>query len=169
MKEKPWPLEEVPVSINLFGDSTKIAQALGLDIELPDVDNTDDAYWDRLHAEGWKPNLRGKVANLGEESGDPDWAMLVELPCCEVWFDLEEGIKFRTRVKNVRPTMEVIYALAPKGIALLDSDGESLVKVSQTAFGYLIPDAGPAFEKAGLVAGPKSAHGEPLWYEPPPR
>ena len=161
-------VDELPVSINLFGDSTRIAQALGFDIELPDVDNTDEAYWERIHAEGWKPKLRGKIADPWE-CGDPDWAKLLEFPFCEVWYDLEEGIKFRTRVKNVRATMDIIYALASKGIALVDpDDGKSLVRVSQSMFGYRIPDAGSELEKAGLVAGPKHSSGDPLWYEPPP-
>lgn len=162
-----WPLDDIPVWINLFGDPTRIAQALDLDIALPDVDNTDAVYWDRVHADGWKPNLRGKIADPWE-NGDPDWAKLVAFPFCEVWFDLEEGIKFKTQVKNIQATMDLVYALANKGIALFDpDDGNSRVRVLQAVLGYQIPDAGPAFEQAGLVAGPKHSSGDPLWHEPP--
>jgi hypothetical protein len=158
-------MDDIPVTINLFGDPTTIARAFGLDIELPDVDNTDAAYWERIHAEGWKLKLYGKIADPWEH-GDSDWAKLLVYPFCEVWFDIEEGIKFRTRVKNIRATMELVYTLAKKGIDLIDPDGQSRVRASQNVWGYQIPDAGPALEEAGLVAGPKHSSGASLWYEP---
>ena len=68
-------LSRLKVRINVFANATRIARALGLDIELPGVDSSGPAYWDEVHRLGWKPPLRGKVADP-EEDGDPDWCTL---------------------------------------------------------------------------------------------
>lgn len=60
------------VRINVFCDPTRIARALGLDVELPDVGNRDPAYRDEVRRVDWKPALRGRVADTEEERGDPD-------------------------------------------------------------------------------------------------
>jgi len=55
------------VVMNIFADATAVARALGLDIELPDCDNQDPAYWDRIHANGgYKRRVEGRIA-------DPWW------------------------------------------------------------------------------------------------
>ena len=38
--------------MNIFAEATAVARALGLDIELPDSDNDDPAYWQQTHADG---------------------------------------------------------------------------------------------------------------------
>src|SRR5450759_1292397 len=48
------------VIVCMFGNPTRIAQALGLDIELPDSDRENPAYWERVHAKGWKPPVGGQ-------------------------------------------------------------------------------------------------------------
>ncbi len=64
-------VSRLKVRINVFGNATCIARALGLDIELPGLDSTGPAHWDEIHRLGWKPSLRGKVTDP-EEDGDPD-------------------------------------------------------------------------------------------------
>src|ERR1700677_1859136 len=103
------------VVVSLFGDPTKIAQALGLDIELPDVDCVDPAYWERVHTKGWKPQLLGKIADP-EFNGDPDWCSLLRLDFAEVRFDLEEGIKFMTELPDLSRVIELLYRLQDAGI-----------------------------------------------------
>ena len=82
--------DDLRVMVSLFTENspTPIARALGLDIELPNVNSRDQAYWDEVLREGWKPPLRGKIADTEEERGDPDWCSLMILPFCEVRFDL---------------------------------------------------------------------------------
>jgi hypothetical protein len=149
------------VVVSLFGSPTRIAQALGLDIELPDVDSTDPAYWEQVHAKGWKPQLAGKIADP-EFDGDPDWCELLRLDFGTVRFDLEEGIKFVTDVSDLPNVMHLIYRLRDAGIPLKDEDGHWLVH----AMGSIFPQA-PEFDAsiraAGLVPDP---HQE-LWWNPP--
>jgi hypothetical protein len=40
------------VAVNIVAEATAVARAPGFDIELPDSDNEDSAYWDRVHANG---------------------------------------------------------------------------------------------------------------------
>ena len=44
MEDDPQ-LSRLKVRINVFANATRIARALGLDIELPGVDSTGPAYW----------------------------------------------------------------------------------------------------------------------------
>jgi hypothetical protein len=52
------------IVVNVFGNATDIARALGLDVELPDCDNEDPDYWDRIHADGgYKCRIEGRIAD----------------------------------------------------------------------------------------------------------
>ena len=94
--EHDTPLARLRVRMNVFGDPTRIARALGLEIELPDVDSRNPAYWEELRCVGWKPGLRGRVADTEEERGDPDWCTLQVHAWGRVRFDLEEGVVVQT-------------------------------------------------------------------------
>jgi hypothetical protein len=161
-------IEDVRISINVFGNTTAICQALGLDIERAACDREDPGYWEQVWAEGWKPKLRGKVADLGEERGDPEWAMLLRSDFCEVWFDIAEAIRIRSRISHLRAALDLVYGLRDKGISLAGESG-SLVRVNQTMFGPSVPDVADAFRACGLVGEPTGTArgGVPLWWEPP--
>lgn len=161
-------IEDLRISINVFGDATAICRALGLDIELPDCDREDPGYWEQVWAEGWKPKLRGKVADLEEESGDPEWAMLLQFDFCEVWFDIAQGIKIQLRIRHLRAALDLVYGLRGKEIPLAGEIG-SLVRVNQTMFGPGVPDVADTFRACGLVGEPtgNARSGPPLWWEPP--
>ncbi len=146
-------LSRLEVRINVFGNPTRIARALGLDVELPDMDNTDPVYWAEVRRVGWKPQLRGKVADTEEERGDPDWCTLQVRAWGRVRFDLEEGVVVETTVGGLLPALDLVHGLAGRGVPLRDADGSALVKVMQTLFGHGVPDASGAFAAAGLVRG----------------
>jgi hypothetical protein len=148
------------VVVSLFGDPTKIAQALGLDIELPDVDCVDPAYWERVHAKGWKPRLLGKIADP-EFNGDPDWCSLLRLNFGEVRFNLEEGIKFMTELPDLPRVLELVYRLQEAGIPLLDEDGNWLVHVMAPVFPSL-PEFDAGMREAGMVPNAR----RDSWWEP---
>ncbi|GAA0604483.1 hypothetical protein GCM10009416_47630 [Craurococcus roseus] len=154
----------MPVKVNVFSCPTRIARALGLDgVELPDVDSRDRAYWERVHAEGWKPKLRGRILDTEEERGDPGWCALLAFPFCAVRFHLAESVVVRTAVVGLWPTLDLVHGLAARGAPLRDAaDGEALVKVMQCRFGR-VPDVAPAFRAAGLV--PEPGRPDPLWWE----
>lgn len=163
-----WPLDDLPIGISVFGNPTLISQkGLNLDIELPDVDSRDKDYWRRVWAVGWKPQLRGKIADPEEEHGDPEWAKLKVYPFCEVWFDIEEGIRFRLRgVQNLPPAMDLVYSFVAKGISLIDpDDGRALVWVNQSVFGYRVSDAS-AFFKAALLEPEMHSNGGVVYWRP---
>ena len=144
-------LEALPVRINVFGDPTRIARALGLEVELPDVDSRDPAYWAEVRRVGWKPRLRGKVADTEEERGDPDWCTLQVHPWGKVRFDLEEGVVVVTTEGGLLPALDLVHGLAARGVPLRDADRSALVAVMQTLLGRGVPDASDAFAAAGLV------------------
>ena len=157
----------VPVRINVLGCPTRIARALGLDVELPEVDSRDGACWDALHRDGWKPALRGLIADTEEGRGDPDWCTLLAHPWGRVRFDLEEGVVVHTTVAGLPPALDLVHGLAARGVPLRDAgDGSALVKAMQGLSGGGVPDASAAFRAAGLVPVP----GRPgtLWWEPDP-
>ena len=143
-------LSRLKVRINVFGNATRIARALGLDVELPGVDSTGPAYWDEVHRLGWKPPLRGKVADP-EEDGDPDWCTLQVHGWGRGRFDLKEGIVVVTTVVGLLPALDLVHGLAARGVPLRDGDGWARVKVMQAASGHGVPDASGAFAAAGLV------------------
>jgi hypothetical protein len=145
------------VVVSLFGDPTKIAQALGLDIELPDVDCVDPAYWERVHAKGWKPRLLGKIADP-EFNGDPDWCSLLRLNFGEVRFNLEEGIKFMTELPDLPRVLELVYRLQEAGIPLLDEDGNWLVHVMAPVF-RAFPSSMPGCARRACYRMPGEIHG----------
>lgn len=142
------------VRINVFGDPTRIARALGLDVELPDVDSRDPAYWNEVRRVGWKPALRGRVADTEEERGDPDWCTLQVHGWGKVRFDLEEGVVVVTTVGGLLPALDLVHGLAGRGVPLREADGSALVKVMQAMFGRGVPDASAAFAAAGLAPEP---------------
>ncbi len=148
------------VTVSLFGDPTKIAHALGLDIELPDVDCTDPDYWERVHATGWKPQLAGKIADP-EFDGDPDWCTLLRLDCGTVRFDLEEGIKIVTELRHLPGAMQLVYRLGDAGIPLKNEDGDWLVYAMGSVFPQH-PDFDAGMRAAGLVQHAR----QELWWEP---
>ena len=143
-------LSRLKVRINVFGDASRIARALGLDIELPGVDSSGPAYWDEVHRLGWKPPLRGKVADP-EEDGDPDWCTLQVHAWGRVRFDLKEGVVVTTTVAGLLPALDMVHGLAARGVPLRDGDGWARVKIMQAAPSGGAPDASGAFAAAGLV------------------
>jgi hypothetical protein len=115
---------------HLFGDATRIARALGLDIELPDFDNEDPSYWERVHTGGgYKSRIDGKIADPWW-NGDPDWSLLLRLPWGEVWFDIEEGVKLFLVADDIPRAPLLIDSLREKGIRFTDENEKSLVRFS---------------------------------------
>jgi len=165
MEDEVLELERVPVRINVFGCPTRIARALGLEVELPDVDSRDRASWDEIHRVGWKPRLRGRIHDP-EEDGDPDWCTLLASPFCEGRCDLEEGVVVATTVAGLPPTLDLVHGLAARGVPLRGADGRALVKAMQTWFGCGVPDASAAFRAAGLK--PEPGRPDPIRWEPDP-
>lgn len=163
MGKEGWTLEALPVRVNVFGDPTRVARALGLDIELPDVDRPDPAHWDAVRREGWKPALRGKVADTEEARGDPDRCTLQIHAWGRVRFDLEEGVVVATTVGGLLPALDLVHGLGGRGVPLRDADGWARVKVKQSLFGHGVPDASAAFAAAGLV--PEAGRPDTLWWE----
>lgn len=120
------------VVANIFADATAVARALGLDIELPDCDNEDPAYWERVHANGgYKRRIEGRIADPWLE-GDLDWSLLLRLPWGEVWFDIEEGVKLFLPAAEIARALLLLDGLRAKGICLTGEDGKSRVWVSPT-------------------------------------
>jgi hypothetical protein len=154
------------VVLNIFADATAVARALGLDLELPDSDNEDPAYWERVHADGgYKRRIEGRIADPWL-NGDPDWALLLRLPWGEVWFDIEEGIKLFLPAAEITHALHLLDGLRAKGIGLSDEDGRSLVWVSPTRFDDgVLGRVRERLEAAGLVQGGN----EIVWELPPDR
>jgi len=142
------------VVVNIFADATTVACALGLDIELPDSNNEDPAYWERIHANGgYKGRIEGRIADPWLD-GDPDWALLLRLPWGEVWFDIEEGVKLFLPAAEIARALLLLDGLRANGIRLSGDDGGSLVRVSPTRFGDdVLARVRDRLEAAGLVQG----------------
>jgi hypothetical protein len=154
------------VVVNVFADATKIAHALGLNIDLPNSDNEDPAYWDMIHADGgYKPRIAGQIADPWW-NGDPDWALLTRLPWGEVWFDIEEGVKLFLVAADIARGLALLDQLRARGIELTGEDGEGLVRVMPTRFGDdNLARIRAHLEAAGLVRG----FNEIVWELPPNR
>ena len=167
MEDEVLELDRVPVRINVFGCPTRVARALGLEVELPDVDRRDPAYWDEIHRVGWKPRLRGRIADTEEARGDPDWCTLQVHPWGRVRFDLEEGVVVATTVAGLLPALDLVHGLGGRGVPLRHGDGTALVKVMQGVFGRGVPDASGAFAAAGLVRE-QGRRPDTLWWKLPP-
>ena len=142
---------EMPTCFNIFGNPTAIAKAAGLDIELPDVDNTDPAYWAELHRLGWKKHLDGRIVSPWHE-GDPDYAFLMRInDAAEVWFDIEEGIKVMSRGKYTPIVLDWIADLARKGIPMtFPDDNQPCVWAQIRMHGSI--DAAEVFSQYGLIS-----------------
>jgi hypothetical protein len=154
------------VVVNVFADATKIAHALGLNIELPASDNEDPAYWELVHADGgYKPRIAGQIADPWWK-GDPDWALLIRLPWGEVWFDIEEGVKLFLLAHDIGLALDLLDRLRAQGIGLTGEDGRSLVRVTPTRLDHdLLARVGACLESAGLVQGSNHI----VWELPPKR
>jgi hypothetical protein len=142
------------VVVNIFANATTVARALGLDIELPDSDNEDPAYWEQVHADGgYKRRIEGRIADPWLE-GDPDWALLLRLPWGELWFDIEEGVKLLLPAAEIARALLLLDGLRAKGTRLTGDDGRSLVWVSPTRpGGGGLERVRERLEAAGLVQG----------------
>jgi hypothetical protein len=142
---------EVPTCFNVFGNPTRIAWAAGLDIELPDVDSTDRAYWAEVHRTGWKQRLEGKIVSPWQE-GDPDYAFLTRIgDAAEVWFDIEEGIKVMSRGKHTPIVLDWLATLARKGVPMTFPDtGRPSVWAQMRVYGAGIK-ASDVFLPYGMV------------------
>lgn len=154
------------VVINLFGNPTRIARLLGLDVELPDPDNVAPEYWQRIHGDGgYKRRIADKIADPWWE-GDPDWALLKRVPWGEIWFDLEEGIKLFVAAADIVYALELIDALRTRGVEMSDEQGKSLVWATPTRFTEGSLDRfGAHMAAAGLVQGCNDT----IWVLPPSR
>jgi hypothetical protein len=152
------------VVVNIFADATAVARALGLDIDLPDSDNEDPAYWEQVHADGgYKRRIEGRIADPWFK-GDLDWALLLRLPWGEVWFDIEEGIKLFLPAAEIVRALLLLDGLRAKGIGLSGEDGSSLVWVSPTRFDDgVLERVRERLEAAGFVRGLN----EIVWELPP--
>ena len=148
----------LPVTISIHGDPNPIAWAAGLDIELPLYYSRDREYWTRVHAEGWKRRLGGRIVSTWEPDGDPDYAFLKRVPGGEMWYDIEEGIKIFTTIADLGLALGYLQELRRNGAALTcteDPDrGSSMVWIAQRVRGRNAPDAKPFFEQAGLLPHP---------------
>jgi hypothetical protein len=147
----------LPLTISIHGDPNPIAWAAGLDIELPIYYSDDREYWRRIHREGWKPRLRGKIVSTWEPHGDSDYAFLKRVPGGEMWYDIEEGIKIFTKAADLKQALGYLQELRRNGAALTwrepgdPDDGSSMVWITQRVHGCGVPDAIAYFEEAGLV------------------
>ena len=152
------------VVVSIFADVTAVARALGLDIELPDPDNQDPAYWQQVHANGgYKRRIEGRIADTWP-NGDPDWALLLRLPWGEVWFDIEEGVKLFVPAAEISRALLLLDGLRANGICLSGEDGGSLVTVCPTKLGRNeLQRVRDRLEAAGLVQG----FNEIVWELPP--
>lgn len=131
-------VSDVPVRINWFANPTAIAHSLGLEIELPDLDNDNPEYWERFDHRAWREALAGYIAMTDEELSreDPDWVRLKRLgEGAEVWFDLEEGIVFTCAAGQAQRLVAVIRALAERDQLALTVDGQRAVVAAQTTAG----------------------------------
>lgn len=153
--------EEVPFRVIWFEDATLAAKALGVDIELPDLGNTDQQFWDSFDRKAWRDGLRGRVAMSDQELDryDPDWVRLAVFPAgrgaesIELWFDLEDGIVFRCSAATLGDVVALIRAAAHRASLTLSETWPGCVWASQSMAGAGIPgDAAlrPFTEAAGF-------------------
>jgi hypothetical protein len=135
-------LGEGPIRINWFANPAIVAAALGLLIELPDLEIEDSIYWDNFDRGAWRAGLRGRVAMTDEELRriDADWVRLKRLDqYAEIWFDIEEGIVIQCKAADAGRVVGVIRALAACHEIPLAADGRSIVIASQCIAGGGIP------------------------------
>jgi hypothetical protein len=150
-------LGDVRFIVNWFEDVNAIARGMGLDIELPDVGNEDDAYWETVNTKTWRDALKGKVAMTPEDIDrwDPDWVLLVRLEQgVEVWFDIEEGVRFRCVAKSIPYLTDYIRKLAREHDLVLSPVWPGTVWASQTGadgMDFWAEDLAPIMVPAGYV------------------
>ena len=99
----PMELREIPIRINWLAKPARIAEALGLNVVLPDLEIEDSGYWECFDRDAWRKELRGKVAMTDEELRriDADWVRLKQFgQYAEVWFNIEEGIVIRCKAAD---------------------------------------------------------------------
>jgi len=76
----------------------KTGHAVGLRVDLPDLtDKGETAALCRLPSDTWKDPFEGEVSDTMRNGGH-NWLRLADYPFATAFFDLEEGIKFRTAV-----------------------------------------------------------------------
>jgi hypothetical protein len=162
-----WPFVRARrLIMKILGDPNLAVRALGLDIELPNPDADDRVYWERIHAEGWKPKLRGKVADPWEEGGDPDWALLLKPHWGRIWFDLEEGLIVYFQVENLGHAVDLLGTLSTAGVPLVWEDGAPRVWVSPCELMDPAAEIEPALRAAGFVPDPRGLRWTPHWLQP---
>lgn len=152
----------------MIGHATPIARLLGLDIRLPDFDQSESAYWAEVHANGgYKARLIGKVVDPWLD-GDPDWVLLLLFEWGEAWFDLESGIKFFFDVKNLASAIRFIRDLEAAGLNFKPGEGGCFVEITPQIYqGGLVERVAPI-----LADGKVAVNNENLWYfeeSDPPR
>lgn len=158
-------VEDVPVHLNILGDATRIAKALGSDIDLPDVNGSKEYWQDICEPGNWKAPLRGKVSNLDEENGDPEWAEVINYGSFSVHFDVEEGIKFNLRARDLPEVLTIVRRLRQRGVPLWDAGIGCLVWVNQSLLGQAVPLLDDYFAHCGLVGRMSSRLGRPVPWE----
>lgn len=162
--------QDVPVRVIWYEDATAAARALGVDVELPDLGITDRDYWARFDRKAWRNALRGRVAMSDEDldRGDVDWVRLAEFPAegdprqpIELWFDLEDGIVFRSTAGHLGEVVALIQAAAARGGLSLSEEWPGCVTAMQSVAGAGVPpqeQVRPLIEAAGF----RWRH--PSWY-----
>ena len=165
--------EDVPLICTWYEDATAAIQALGLGIELPDVGSKDPEYWSTLDRQAWRDALRGRVVASDEEidHGDPDWLLLQRIPGApgpggvpderdeiQVWFDLEEGIRFRFRPRSAAHVRALIRNAAEQHGLTLSRTWPGNVVALPTVMGGGLPEPeeiDAVLEVAGWIRGRK--------------
>ena len=92
-----------------------------------------------------------KYRTLGEDQGDPEWAELINHGSFSVHFDLEEGIKFHLKARDLPEVLAIVRGLRDCGVPLWDAEIGCLVCVSQGLLGYGVPLLDEYFVYCGLV------------------
>ncbi|WP_377806544.1 hypothetical protein ABNQ38_07705 (plasmid) [Azospirillum sp. A29] len=151
---------EVPVHINIRGNATRIARAMGLAVDLPKHDGG-DRYWAMFDRRNWKSKLEGRITDIWA-TGDPDWVLLKRFAWGDCCFDLEEGITIETTAAHVIEALDWVRALEKEGVPLHRGKGTALVLVQSGVYGPGLPTDGTLFAGLGLLPGPGGC-----WWELP--
>jgi hypothetical protein len=69
---------EIPIKINWFANPARVASALGLSIELPDLEIEDPSYWDNFDRDAWRAGLRGQLTGYSLLTGNIAVLLFVE-------------------------------------------------------------------------------------------
>ncbi|HYG86746.1 MAG TPA: hypothetical protein VD978_10845 [Azospirillum sp.] len=160
--EKRLAAEDAALLATWYEDATVAAHALGLDIALPDVGSADPAYWAALDRREWRDALKGKINMTDEEidACDPDWVRLKVIPgesgderdLIEAWFDLEQGVRFRLRVRSAAHLRAIIKQVAALDGLRLSATWPGNVEATMSRFGAGLPEPdeiAPLMEAAG--------------------